>query len=69
MQNTIGRGGLNAPPSSRQNRREPDDARRLAVGESVIKLCYASERAQYQLWSYVYLGMFSGDGHLMTESP
>jgi hypothetical protein len=41
----------------------------VAVGESVITCWSSSERAQSQLRSYVSLSTFSGDGHLMTDSP
>ena len=61
---------MTTPPSSKQNRREPDDARRLAVGESVIKCLYASETCSITAMIVIIsLGTFSGDGHLMTDSP
>jgi hypothetical protein len=38
-------------------------------GGPAVKRWYSSERAQYQLRSYVSLSTFSGDGHVMTVLP
>jgi hypothetical protein len=56
---------FHARPSSGSNPTAPV----LAEGESAIKRCYPSERAQYQLWSYVSLSTSSGDGRLMADPP
>jgi hypothetical protein len=56
---------FHARPSSGSNPTAPV----LAGGESAIKRCYPSERAQYQLWSYVSLSTSSGDGRLMADPP
>jgi hypothetical protein len=41
----------------------------LAAGESAIKCCYSSERAQQQLGPRVSLRKLSCDGHLLAVSP
>jgi hypothetical protein len=56
---------FHARPSSGSNPTAPV----LAGGESAIKRCYPSERAQYQLWSYVSLSTSGGDGRLMADPP